>query len=97
MTSDGLSRLEDRLGHRFRNPALLHHALTHASTATDRLQSNERLEFLGDRVLGLIVANMLFEAFPDEPEGDFGPQKSSRHDSLNMGTLSFLIKQNYKE
>ena len=70
MTPDGLSRLEDRLGHRFRNPALLHHALTHASTTTDRLQSNERLEFLGDRVLGLIVADMLFETFPHEPEGD---------------------------
>ncbi len=72
MTSGGLSRLEDRLGHRFRNPALLHHALTHASTTIDRIQSNERLEFLGDRVLGLIVADMLFETFPHEPEGDLG-------------------------
>ena len=52
MSPGGLSRLEDRLGHRFRNPALLQHALTHASSTTDRLQSNERLEFLGDRVLG---------------------------------------------
>ncbi|MDP6896454.1 MAG: ribonuclease III [Rhodospirillales bacterium] len=72
MSPGGLSRLEDRLGHRFRTPALLQHALTHASTTTDRLQSNERLEFLGDRVLGLIIADMLFETFPHEPEGDLG-------------------------
>ena len=67
-----MSALEDRLGYRFRDPALLTHALTHASTTTDRLQSNERLEFLGDRVLGLVVAEMLFDTFPDEPEGDLG-------------------------
>ena len=72
MSPGGLSRLEDRLGHRFQSPALLQHALTHASTTTDRLQSNERLEFLGDRVLGLIIADMLFETFPHEPEGDLG-------------------------
>ena len=72
MNLGGLSRLEKCLGHKFRNSALLHHALTHASTTTDRLQSNERLEFLGDRVLGLIIADMLFEMFPHEPEGDLG-------------------------
>ena len=72
MTSDGLSRLQERLGHRFRNPALLRHALTHASTTTTRLQSNERLEFLGDRVLGLIIADILTDNFPDESEGDLG-------------------------
>ena len=64
MTSGDLSRLEDRLGHRFQNPALLRHALTHASTTTNRLQSNERLEFLGDRVLGLIIADILTDNFP---------------------------------
>ena len=72
MTSGDLSRLEDRLGHRFHNPALLRHALTHASTTTNRLQSNERLEFLGDRVLGLIIADILTDNFPDESEGDLG-------------------------
>lgn len=69
---EALSALENRLGHRFLDPALLAHALTHASAAADRLQSNERLEFLGDRVLGLVVAEMLFDAFPNEPEGDLG-------------------------
>ena len=72
MSSSGLSRLEDRLGYSFQNSALLQHALTHASATTDRLQSNERLEFLGDRVLALIIAEMLFETFPNEPEGDLG-------------------------
>lgn len=63
-----LDRLEERLGHRFREPALLRQALTHASAAAPGA-SNERLEFLGDRVLGLIVAALLFERFPGETEG----------------------------
>ncbi|MEK7244701.1 MAG: ribonuclease III [Pseudomonadota bacterium] len=59
--------LEDRIGRRFRAPNLLRLALTHAGVAGG-LESNERLEFLGDRVLGLIVANMLYERFPTETE-----------------------------
>ncbi|MED5395749.1 MAG: ribonuclease III [Pseudomonadota bacterium] len=83
MTSDGprseqprtiarLAVLETRLGHRFADPARLQTALTHASITPDRARSNERLEFLGDRVLGLVVADMLFKQFPDEEEGDLG-------------------------
>ena len=72
MSLEQLSVLEDCLGYRFRKPGLLRHALTHSSFTKDRLSSNERLEFLGDRVLGLIIAEMLFEAFPEEPEGDLG-------------------------
>lgn len=67
--------LEERLGHRFRNPGLLEHALTHRSAADPRrqmLDSNERLEFLGDRVLGLCIAEWLAERFPQEREGDLG-------------------------
>lgn len=60
------SDLEARLGHSFADPALLQRALTHASRGA---QSNERLEFLGDRVLGLIIAEKLYAAFPAEPEG----------------------------
>ncbi len=60
---------EPALGHRFADPALLRQALTHSSGSTDRMRSNERLEFLGDRVLGLVVADMLYERFPDEEEG----------------------------
>ena len=61
------------LGHRFKQPGLLRQALIHASTARDRqgrIRSNERLEFLGDRVLGLVVADFLLERFPDEDEGE---------------------------
>jgi ribonuclease-3 len=59
--------LEGRLGHRFRNRDLLKRALTHASANASR--SNERLEFLGDRVLGLIAAEKLHDLYPDDTEG----------------------------
>ncbi len=55
------------LGHEFARPELLDQALTHPS-ATARA-TYERLEFLGDRVLGLVIADMVYRAFPDEPEG----------------------------
>ncbi|OAN50815.1 ribonuclease III [Paramagnetospirillum marisnigri] len=60
------------LGHRFARPELLTQALTHPSISQGRRKQSapyERLEFLGDRVLGLVVADMLFNAFPDEAEG----------------------------
>ncbi|WP_259780050.1 ribonuclease III [Aestuariispira ectoiniformans] len=57
------------LGHEFDNPELLQEALTHRSASHGRDNGYERLEFLGDRVLGLCVADMLMQAFPDEPEG----------------------------
>ena len=59
-----------RLGHDFARCDLLAEALTHPSAASRRHHSYERLEFLGDRVLGLVVADMLIDAFPGEPEGD---------------------------
>ncbi|MBS7812895.1 ribonuclease III [Roseococcus pinisoli] len=67
--------LEERLGHRFGKASLLEQALTHRSAADPRrgmLDSNERLEFLGDRVLGLCMAEWLAERFPQEREGDLG-------------------------
>jgi ribonuclease-3 len=65
-----LSALEARVGHDFADKGLLRWALTHVSAATRREESYERLEFLGDRVLGLAVAHLLFEAFPENSEGD---------------------------
>ncbi len=62
-----LENLQDALGHAFRDSALLASALTHASTGG---KNYERLEFLGDRVLGLVVAETLYEKFPGEAEGD---------------------------
>ena len=66
--------LETAIGYRFRNISLLQNALTHSSYANERwhnsLLSNERLEFLGDSVLGMLVAEYLFKTFPDRPEGE---------------------------
>jgi ribonuclease III len=67
-----LADLEQRLGHPFRDAALLRLALTHPSVAHDQNQSiphNQRLEFLGDAVLGLVLARALYEKFPDADEG----------------------------
>ena len=65
--------LVDSLGHRFADPSLLREALTHPSVqVTERGAARfgyERLEFLGDRVLGLLIAEWLIERFPAEPEG----------------------------
>jgi ribonuclease-3 len=60
------------LGHRFANRGLLGQALTHRSAARRGRESNERLEFVGDRVLGLIIAEWLAERFPAEQEGELG-------------------------
>ncbi len=66
----GLVELQERLCHRFARPELLREALTHASASPSGPKvSYERLEFLGDRVLGLVVAHLLLERFPEEPEG----------------------------
>ena len=66
--------LEEAIGYRFRNISLLQNAVTHSSYANERwhngLLSNERLEFLGDSVLGMLVAEYLYRNFPNRPEGE---------------------------
>ena len=66
--------LENAIGYRFHNISLLQNALTHSSYANEHwhnsLLSNERLEFLGDSILGMLVAEYLFRNFPDRPEGE---------------------------
>ena len=66
--------LEAAIGYRFENITLLQNALTHSSYANERwhnsLLSNERLEFLGDAILGMTVAKFLYQTFPDRPEGE---------------------------
>lgn len=71
------SALEEALGHRFADPSLLEHALRHASTTEDRKESNERLEFLGDAILGMVVCEMIFDRFPDLLEGEMTKIKSA--------------------
>lgn len=66
MESETLAWLEKKLAHKPGDPDLFERALTHASHGADHY---ERLEFLGDRVLGLAIADWLYETFPDEPEG----------------------------
>ena len=65
-----LDALEDRLGHRFADRGLLLRALTHTSAVAAAAESYQRLEFLGDRVLGMTVAGMVYDAFPQADEGE---------------------------
>ncbi|MEM6896952.1 MAG: ribonuclease III domain-containing protein, partial [Pseudomonadota bacterium] len=65
---------EGRIGHSFAQPALLMTALTHASLSSATRSDNERLEFLGDRVLGLVMAEALLDADPGASEGQLAPR-----------------------
>lgn len=71
-----LERCQDALGYRFQRPELLRAALTHSSGANTRQASNERMEFLGDSVLGLITCERLYSRFPEYQEGDLTKVKS---------------------
>jgi ribonuclease-3 len=89
---------EQRIGHVFRDKTLLLAALTHASGAHHRLASNERLEFLGDAILGAVVCELLYHQYPDYLEGDLTKIKSivvSRQTcakiSDNLGMQELLI------
>lgn len=73
---DRLQVCEQILQYRFQSPGLLTRCLTHASAARTRLASNERLEFLGDAILGAVVCEMLFEMFPSSSEGELTRIKS---------------------
>jgi|SRR5271170_6271255 len=72
-----LEKAQAILEYLFRNPKLLESAITHASSASDRLESNERLEFLGDAVLGLVICQRVYEMFPDRREGQLTVLKSA--------------------
>ena len=68
-----MKSLEEKLGYTFQDKSLLENALTHSSCANEskgRLHSNERLEFLGDSILGMVVAEHLYRNHPDLPEGE---------------------------
>jgi ribonuclease III len=79
---DPLAALQQRLGHRFQDPRLLARALTHRSFSADH---NERLEFLGDSVLNLAVAALLFDRLKDLPEGDLSRVRANlvKQDTLH--------------
>jgi ribonuclease III len=93
-----LEDCQNAIGYRFRKAGLLRAALTHTSGANTRAASNERLEFLGDSVLGLVTCEQLFTRFPDYQEGDLTKVKSvvvSRKTcarfSLELGLGNFLF------
>lgn len=73
-----IENLENILGYKYHNINLLKQALTHSSVSADVDKNYERLEFLGDRVLGLTIAALLYRIFPHEPEGSL----SQRHTAL---------------
>jgi ribonuclease III len=75
-TDESLRRCEERIGYSFSDRTLLVAALTHASGAQHRLLSNERLEFLGDAILGAVVCEVLFHRYPEYLEGDLTRIKS---------------------
>ena len=72
--SADLLAFQDRLGHKFRQPALLLRAVTHASISSPTRPDNQRLEFLGDRVLGLVMAEALLVADAQATEGQLAPR-----------------------
>jgi ribonuclease-3 len=77
ITPETLELAQERIGYRFGDSTVLARALTHASVADARLRSNERLEFLGDAVLGLIVCQRIYELHPDLLEGEMTKIKST--------------------
>jgi ribonuclease-3 len=72
--SADLRAFEGRIGHSFRKPELLLRAVTHPSLSSPTRPDNQRLEFLGDRVLGLVMAEALLAADPDATEGQLAPR-----------------------
>ena len=72
-----LERCESRIGYAFSDRRLLYEAITHASSSTTRLKSYERLEFLGDSILGFVVCEYLYHRFPTWLEGDLTKVKSA--------------------
>ena len=69
-------RCQQLIGYRFQDPSLIVSALTHASVASSRAHSNERMEFLGDSILGMVVCEQIFRSYPEYLEGDLTKIKS---------------------
>ena len=87
--------LEAALGYKFQNITLLQNALTHSSYANERwhnsLLSNERLEFLGDSILGMVVAGYLFENFPDRPEGELTRMRADMVCETSLAAIAIRL------
>jgi ribonuclease III len=97
LSDETLDACEVVIGYRFRDRPLLRRCLTHASASRTRLESNERLEFLGDAVLGVVVCEALYSRFPESTEGDLTRIKSEvvsravcAQISIRLGLDAFL-------
>lgn len=88
-TEPALSDLQSRLGYQFRNLTLLSLALTHRSAAQ---QHNQRLEFLGDAILGFVIAETLYQKYPDAPEGVLSQVRAAL---VNRETLASVARELY--
>jgi len=88
-----LDDLMDVLGHGFRDPSFLVNALTHSSYHNEHpdMPSNERLEFLGDSILGFLVSEMLYRAYPDQDEGPLTARKARIVGGAHLGTVARRI------
>lgn len=89
MPSD-IKKLQDVIGHNFEDEDVLRVALTHSSTGHEH--NYERLEFLGDRVLGLVIASLLFRKFPGEKEGDMAKRLSALVQGSTLAVIATQIK-----
>src|SRR3989338_1831365 len=93
-----IAQLEEKLGVAFKNKDLLQTALTHRSYLNENpswhLPQNERLEFLGDAVLELVVTHYLFHEFPDKPEGELTAIRSAIVNTQSIYEASLMLSVN---
>jgi len=90
MDTDTLHQIEQILGHEFSDQAVLAKAFTHSSSVDNRLDSNERLEFLGDAVLSIVICQALYEKFTEYPEGELTKMKSML---VSRGTCAHVARR----
>jgi len=90
MSADPLQDLQASLDYHFKQRELLERALTHSSTGA--ASNYERLEFLGDRVVGLVIAHIISETFPDESEGDLAKRHAALVQGKMLAKLARLVK-----
>ncbi|MBN1766238.1 MAG: ribonuclease III [Sedimentisphaerales bacterium] len=90
-TDTTLISCQQAINYQFKDPELLRLALTHASSASERVESNERLEFLGDAILGMVVCHELFKLFPHYLEGELTKIKSMIVSRRTCGRIAVKI------
>lgn len=90
---DAEAQLQDRLGHRFVDPELLNLALSHRSWCAERsvANSNERIEFLGDSVLGLVVTRYLFDTYPELAEGKLARMRAALVNTQTLAAVATTL------